>query len=246
MRRLALILVGLLVATTLAPATASTSARHAAAPRMCTDLAANQLTVEVLGDSIGAGIPGATTDSRRWQPRLASQIPGSAVWNGAVPGSQVRDYLPGGQYRFHTQFTLNVKPSLVILVFRANDQWMSTAYPAEYSPTVFKQQMLQLVNEIRAASPSTTVMIAVAPWIQDIRIDQGTYTQWDFIVALWDVMVSTNSWWVDWGRFMPRAGEPTDEGFLIYDRVHPSDIGQAAIAAHTYEGIDSRCLGATL
>lgn len=245
MRRavLAFLAVVTLVAGLTSASSSASSVAAAPSPRMCTDLASNALTVEVLGDSIGAGTPGASNNNRRWQTRLSGQIPGSAVWNGAVPGSIVRDYLPGGRYRFHSEFTMNVKPSLVILVFRVNDQWQSTADPAGYSPAVFKAQMLQLVNEIRAASPSTTVMISIAPWILDTRIDSGTYGQWDYIVALWDVYIATGAIWMDWMRFMPKQGEPNDQGLLIYDLTHPSDTGQAVIAAHTYEAISSYCLG---
>lgn len=239
MRLIVPTLIGLLLAASLTSATAA-----AAPPRMCSDLTSGPFTVEVLGDSVGAGTPGASNNSRRWQTRLSSQLPaGNSVWNGAVPGAQVRDYLSGGQYRYHTQFTLNVKPSLVILVFRINDQWMSKEQPVAYSPTVFQAQMLQLVGEIQAASPSTTVMLGVAPWVLDTRIDTGPYGQWDFIVALWNVYVSTGAVWMDWMRMLPKQGQPNDEGLLTYDLVHPSDTGQAVIAAHTYEAISSYCRG---
>jgi lysophospholipase L1-like esterase len=236
-------LAGLVLAASLIPA-ASNPVAASSVPRMCADLTASTFTAEVLGDSIGAGTPGASTDSRRWQSRVAQWLPaGSSIWNGAVPGSLVRDYLDGGRYRYHTEFTMAVKPSLVILVFRANDQWMSTEQPAEYSPAVFEAQMLQLVNEIRTASPTTTVMVAVAPWILDTRIDAATYNQWHYIVALWNVYVETDSIWMDWMRMMPKAGEPNDQGLLLYDLVHPSDTGQAVIAAHVYEAIASYCQG---
>lgn len=245
MRRAAAALLAVLIfAASLTPAT---SARVAASPspRLCTDLTGGALTVEVLGDSIGAGIPGATTNSRRWQTRLWEAIPGpnSAVWNGAVAGSVVRDYLPGGRYRFHTDFTLAVKPSLVILVFRANDQWWSAADPSGYSPAVFKSQLLQLIREIHAASPNTTVMIGVAPWILDTRIDSGPYNQWDFIVALWDVYKATGAIWMDWMRFHAKAGESNDQGLLTGDLSHPSDTGQAVMAAHAFEAITFYCQG---
>lgn len=236
-----------LAALVLAASLTSASSNPVAAspvPRMCSEIATGPITVEVLGDSIGAGTPGASSNSRRWQSRVAQWLPsGSAVWNGAVPGSLVRDYLVGGRYRYHTEFTMAVKPSLVVLVFRANDQWMSTEQPAAYSPAVFQAQMLELIGEIRAASPTTTVMVAVAPWILDTRIDAATYNQWHYIVALWDVYIATGSIWLDWMRMMPKAGEPNDQGLLLYDLVHPSDTGQAVIAAHTYEAIASYCLG---
>lgn len=242
----ALVLAASLIPAALTPTTATLNAVAASSvSRMCTDLANSSFTAEALGDSIGAGKPGASSDSRRWQSRVSAWLPpGSAVWNGAVPGSVVRDYLPGGRYRNHTEFTLNVKPSLVILVFRTNDQWQSTADPVGYSPSVFRAQLLQLINEIRAASPDTTFMVAVSPWNLDTRIDSGTYNQWDYIVALWDVYVATGAIWMDWMRFHAKAGESNDQGLLTGDLTHPSDTGQAVIAAHTYEAVVSYCRGA--
>lgn len=240
MRALAAVLATGLLAASLTSAASATPS-----PRMCSDLAAGTFTAEVLGDSIGAGIPGASSNSRRWQTRVAQWLPaGSAIWNGAVAGSSVRDYLPGGRYRFHTDFTLAVKPSMVILVFRTNDQWGSIPDPAGYSPTVFKQQLLQLIGEIRAASPNTTFMITAVPWILDTRLDSGTYHQWDYIVALWDVYVATGGIWMDWMRMMPKAGEPNDQGLLLNDLTHPSDTGQAVMAAGAYQVFDSYCQGA--
>lgn len=225
------------------PVTASSVANQPV-PRLCADYAAGTLTVEILGDSVAAGY--GVTESKRWPNQLATQLPtGSAVWNGAVSGSLVGDYLPGGQYYFHTQFAKTFAPSLVIMNWRINDQWMSVENSAQgYTPATFKARYQQVIDDIRLASPTTTFMVAVSPWILDTRIDAATYKQWDYINALWELKVANNAVWMDWMRFMPKAGQTNSAGLLLYDLGHPSESGQSVLAAHTYERIASFCQGA--
>lgn len=244
MRHLLALAVALLLAT--APALTSLSSAETNArqtPRLCADLAAGQFTVENLGDSVATGY--GVRAGHAWVEYLQQALPaGSAVWQGAVSGSVVGDYLPGGAYRYHVDFTKAVKPTLVIMNWRINDQWLSIEHASEgYTPATFKARYLQLINDIRLASPATTIMIAVSPWILDSRIDAGTYTQWDYINALWEVKVATGSMWMDWMRFMPRLGGDNAAGLLLYDLGHPSEAGQSVLAAHTYERIASYCLG---
>ena len=171
------------------PVTSSPSVANEIPTRLCTDYATGNFTVEVLGDSIAAGY--GVPEAKRWPNQLAAQLPaGSAVWNGAVSGSLVGDYIPGGQFHFHTQFTAAVKPTVVIMNWRVNDQWMSIEHSAQgYTPATFKARYKQVLDEIRAASLTTTFVIAVSPWILDTRIDQGVYRQWDYIQVLWDLKV---------------------------------------------------------
>jgi len=244
MRRILIAAVVLLLAC--APAVASNvgESRALQGPRLCADLAAGQLTVEILGNSIAAGY--GVAESKRWANQFARQLPGpnSAVWQGAVSGSLVGDYLPGGPYQFHVEFTKTAKPTLVILNWRVNDQWMSIEHASEgYTPATFKARYRQILTEIHAASPTTTFMIAVSPWILDTRIDAGTYSQWDYINVLWELKVEFGAIWMDWMRFMPHAGDSNSAGLLLYDLGHPSESGQSVLAAHTYERIASYCLG---
>lgn len=242
MRRMLAAIAALVLACAPVAATSVAESRAQASPRLCADLAAGQLTVEILGDSVAAGYE--VRDGRTWANHLYRSLPaGSAVWQGAVSGSLLRDYQPGGVFYYHVQFTKAVKPSLVIMNWRINDQWMSIEHTG-YSPSQFKDRYLQVIGDIRAASPTTTFMIAVSPWILDTRIDDGQFSQWDYINALWDVHVATpGSLWMDWMRFMPRLGEDNAAGLLLYDLSHPSESGQSVLAAHTYERIVSYCLG---
>lgn len=243
-RRFALAAAFLLAAclpAAVSPTAAETQTRQM--PRLCADYTAGQVTVEILGNSVAAGY--GVTESKRWANQLARQLPGpnSAVWQGAVSGSLVGDYLPGGKYHFHTAFTKNAKPSLLVVNFRINDQWMSIEHANEgYTPTTFKARYQALLDEIRAASPTTTIMIAVSPWVLDTRIDAGRWSQWDYINILWDLRVQYGAIWVDLMRFMPRDTEDT-AGLMLGDRSHPSEAGQSVIAAHFYERIAAYCQG---
>lgn len=209
--------------------------------RLCADLAQQHFTVENMGDSIAAGYN--VTESRRWYNQLWDQLPpGSAVWNGAVSGSFVGDYLPGGAYYYHTQFTKAVQPTLLVMNWRVNDQWMSIGHSAEgYTPAVFKQRYRQLLTEVRAATPTTTLAIAVSPWLLDTRIDQGQYKQQDYVNALWDLKLEFDTVWIDWTRFFAKAGQSNSAGLLSYDLTHPSEAGQSVMAAQVWEWLRGYC-----
>ena len=231
---------GLLTLTALAGG-ASSSASNVVPTRLCADLAQQHFTVEVLGDSIAWGY--GSPDSKRWSNQLWDQLPpGSAVWNGAVSGSFVADYMPGGQYYFHTQFAKAVQPTLVIMNWRVNDQWMSIGHSAEgYTPAVFKSRYRQVLNELRTASPTTTLAIAVSPWLLDTRIDQGQYKQQDYIQVLRELRVEFDALWIDWTRFFPKAGQSDSAGLLMYDLGHPSQSGQSVMAGQTWEWLHGYC-----
>jgi lysophospholipase L1-like esterase len=235
-----------LAATLAALALVCSSAVNVAAEtpsRLCSDYRAGTFTVENLGDSVAAGY--GVPDGSRWFELLGRQLPsGSAVWNGAVSGSVVGDYLPGGAYRFHVEFVKAVKPTVVIMNWRINDQWMSIEHEADgYSLSSFTVKYHQLLSEIRAASPNTTIILAVSPWVLDTRLDSGRYSQWDFINALWELKTDFNTDWSDWTRFMPKAGESNSAGMLQYDLGHPSLVAQPLIAAHVFEHFASYCRG---
>lgn len=201
--------------------------------RLCTDWAAGHVTMEVLGDSVAAGYGVAAGE--RWFERVAAQLPGpsSAVWNGAVSGSKAADYVPGAAYNFHVQFAGSVAPTLVVLNWRINDQWWSKQASATFNPTTFKAQYRLIMDQIHAASPTTQFVIAVSPWVMDTRLDAGTFSQWDYIVALWDLKEEYGAVWMDWMRFT--------SGLLQADQGHPTSAGNAVMAAQVFEYIRSSC-----
>jgi hypothetical protein len=80
------------------------------------------------------------------------------IWTGAaIGGSRVSDYLPGGAYYNHTQFTAN-NPSLIIAGWDLNE------YATQVPPATFKSQYQQFINEIRRLSPTSSIMLVHSPW----------------------------------------------------------------------------------
>ncbi len=207
--------------------------------RFCSDWNAHTFTAEPLGDSVmaGHGVP----SSEAWFTRLASQLPpGSAVWNGAVGGSLLEHYMPGGQYYFHVQFVKAVKPTVVFMNWRLNEQAMSTEFPG-YSPADTKTKYLSIINDIKSASPNTTFVFTVSPWALDPRLDSGAYTQWDYIVALWQVKEQVGGLWLDWMRDVSRPGEPFNPDWMMPDLVHPTVKAQRPMAAGAFGLLDGYC-----
>lgn len=208
--------------------------------RLCVDYAAGALTVQVQGDSVAAGY--GVSVAERWTSQLDDKLPGSSVvWNAAVSGTRAEDYAPGGPYNFHVQFAATVKPSLVIMNWRINDQWWGNAHPTVYTPETFKARYREIIGAIRTASPTTTFAIAVSPWVLDTRLDDGAYNQWDYIVALWQLKDELDLVWLDLGRFFPSAGQSNSAGLLQGDLTHPSTAGQSVMAATAFEFLRSYC-----
>ena len=203
------------------------------ANRLCTDYVNGTFTVENLGDSVAAGhgVPA----NKRWFNRLAAQLPpNSGAWDGSVGGSLMEMYQPGGQLYFHTEFTKNVGPTVVIMNWRLNEQAMGIQN-AGYTVNDFKTRYLAIINDIKAASPNTTVVLAVSPWAEDPQLNNST--QWAFINAMWDVKLQTNSLWLDWMRFA--------NGMLTYDLVHPTVDAQRVMAADAFGLFSGYCKGLT-
>ncbi len=207
--------------------------------RFCSDWNAHTFTVEVLGDSVAEGYDVPTQE--KWHTKMGSQLPsGSAVWNGAVSGSLLEHYMPGGAYYFHTQFVKNVKPTVVFMNWRLNEQWMSTAYPG-YDPTSTKNKYFSIINDIKSSSPDTTIVITFSPWALDTRLDAGTYNQWDYLAALWQVKEQTNSLWLDWMRYVSLPGEAYNPDWMRYDLIHPTVKAQRPMAAAAFGLLDGYC-----
>lgn len=215
----------------------SVAAPAAPSLRMCTDFARGTLTVENLGDSVasGHGVP----QGADWASLLSRRLQ-APVWQGAVGGSTVNHYLPGGPLRYHIDFTMNVKPSLVIMNWRINDQWIGVE-DASYSPAEFKARYASILHDIRTAAPNTELMIAVSPWVLNSSLE-GRYSQWEYINKLRELKEEYGTIWMDWMPFMPPFVQHAPE-LLNGDGIHPSTAAQSVIAAHTYEKIVSYCEG---
>lgn len=231
-----------ILAATLLLVTGITASQASSIPqngRFCSDWNAHTFTVENLGDSVAAGHGVPTSEA--WFTRVGSQLPpGSAVWNGAVGGSLMEHYMPGGQYYFHVQFVKNVKPTVVFMNWRLNEQAMATEFPG-YTPADTKAKYLSIINDIRSASPNTTFVIAVSPWALSSQLTTGTYTQWDYIFALWQAKEQSGALWLDWMRDVSRPGEAYNPDWMMPDLVHPTVRAQRPMAAGAFGLLDGYC-----
>lgn len=240
MRGLVQLAVVLLLAL-LAPTAPAAAAAGTPAQRLCQDYLSGALTVEVLGDSIMYG-SGATSQERGW-PYLAWQAwarGGGRLWVGAVPGSVASDYLPGGIYYAHTEFTRAVRPTVVILDWRINEQYLwEWNRPRAASPAQLTVNIIALVEHIRQTSPDTTVLIANPP--HPLVSDWARAIERQYIEALWSAKVATGALWLDLAQYFPQPGEPNPIGLMSPDQLHPGDPGQAVIAAAMHQRVHATC-----
>lgn len=218
------------------------SVAHAQSPvqRMCTDYLGGRLTVEVLGDSIMAG-GGATTAERAW-PNVAHRTfapGGGQVWNGAIGGSVTSEYLPGGVYYGHTNFTRVVKPSVVVLGWRINEQYRyEWGLPGGATPAQLTANVVSLVNHIREASPGTAFVVVNVPHPLG---DWGYPAEQRYIEALWSAKEATGAMWLDVSHYFPQPGGDNGLGLMGPDGLHPGDPGQAVIATAVHQRIHATC-----
>lgn len=205
--------------------------------RMCADYLNGWLTVEVIGDSILYG-----TDPH-WPGLLGRALrPGGAVWNGAGPGTVASDYLPGGGWSNHTEFIRAARPSVVVLGWRTNEQYLyEHGHPRGASPDQLRSNIVQLVQYFRQTTPDTTVIVVNAP-----RPLRGwNYAGLaDYIQALQAAKEQIGgSLWVDLAMDFPQNDQEnnTAQGQIQADAVHPSAAGQSTIAAAVRGRINGTC-----
>lgn len=210
--------------------------------RFCADYHAGTFTGEVLGDSVAQGyqIPA----QEKWHQRMAAQLPpNSPIWNGAVDGSLIEHYLPGGAYYFHVQFIKNVKPTVVFMNWRLNEQDVSRSY-AGYDPASTKAKYLALINDIKSASPNTTFVIMNSPWSPAPYLDTGVWKQQDYVNMLRQLKDQVGALWLDFAPYVASQGEAYNSDWMMYDLVHPTVRAQRPMAAAAFNLIDGYCQSA--
>lgn len=223
LRQLAVVIT--VAAATFTGPVATTSAAPAPAPagaaaRWCGDLAAGAATIDVMGHSIMAG-HGAPTPAAKWTSILSGMLNGDglpvSVWTGAaVGGSTVAQYLPGGVWYGHTQFTAN-NPSLVLMGWELNE-WGSNP---QVSPATFKTQYLQLIAKIREFTPTSTLAIVLSPW--PVNGANPPYSIFAYGDVVNQVAAQTGALLLRPGTFFPLDNR---YGFYSADGIHHSPAGQ--------------------
>lgn len=224
------------------PLAVGSAASTPALDRLCDDYLGGWITVEALGDSIVWG-SGASSEGRRWVNRVGKVLEtnGGALWVGAMPGGTVVDYLPGGQHHAHTQFTRDVKPTLVLWNWRVNDQYTwEHNLPHGSSPAQLRDRYVQLATHIRQASPTTTIMIVNSPRI--IAPGWGTAVETQYIQAMWEAKtLIPSALWLDLALYSPTTEAGNDAGLMHPDGIHQGDAGHAMTAAAVHQRIHATC-----
>lgn len=203
--------------------------------RLCADYLGQRLTMEVIGDSILYG-----TDPQ-WSSllRRGMQPHNSGIWNGAGPGTVAADYLPYGGWYNHTQFIRDVKPTVVVLGWRTNEQYLYEQGLARgATPDQLRQHVVQLVKHFRLATPDTAVIIVNAPRPLRGWNYAGLQT---YVDALWDAKLEIGALWLDLTPDFPRDDAENTTGQIMPDGLHPSAAGQSTIAAAVRGRIHGTC-----
>lgn len=191
------------------------------------------IRISLLGNSVANG-SSASEHGRRWHRVLRNYLLDAGhddveVWEGgAVDGSTVDRYRPGGDLHGHVDFAAEHQRGLtaVVLLFRINEHFgqMSTAEYAEH--------LDGLLTELRERCPSTTAVVVNPPWTYPVGEQPERPTPQQV--------------YRDIGRQLARRhgalhvaaeyGHPGDNscGTYVADGIHLSDAGQVALATAVF------------
>lgn len=192
----------------------------------------DKTSLAVLGDSgsTGAGVSHA---ENRWTNVVQGIFGTATVTNYSHDGAMVSDYLPGGRWTQTTGATADLvgrKPSLVMIELGANE------YYNQVDPNVYATNLATLISNVRAASPTSTVVL-VHSWLIGTTVAPHLYewSSWEQVMT--QAAISGGYGLVLWTQTMPPV--VTDTAGLYYffspsDHVgHPNDAGNRVEAAQT-------------
>jgi lysophospholipase L1-like esterase len=216
-------------------ATPAATADPVPAAKWCTDLATGDPIIDILGDSIMTGDVAPAFPDRWWnvlRGGLRGDIaPNAEVWTGgSIDGSATADYIPGGPYVGHTEFTVH-QPSLILMDWGIND-WAGNVPVA-----VFKAQYQQIIDRVRVLTPTSTIMLIHTPWVYNPTVMAAHGPQQPYAAAI-NELAATNSTLLlrlEWGF-------PGDRLELYApDLVHPNAAGQRMQAFGTRTALLAAC-----
>lgn len=165
-----------------------------------------------------------------WATKLADNL--HASWqtvtdNYAHNGARSADYLPGGRWASTTtaldQITTN-KPPLVLIDLGGNDYW------AQRDPAVFKSELGQIIDQIRAARPDVTILLSIYPELRWQPNEFASTKQYDwsaYTAAIFDTAVTKPTALLDLRQTFPAATDPvpTSPNVWAADGIHLNDAG---------------------
>jgi acyl-CoA thioesterase-1 len=218
----------LLLAVTGMPATA--------APLSNSSWCQDHASLAVLGasDSTGAFTTGYSSPDEtyspttygwfRWVTNNASQYFGTQATNYSRNGARTSDFLPGGRWPITTGAIADIgrkQPSLVLITLGGND------YLQDVPPQEFKANLTQVVQDIRAVSPRSDILL-VSLW--HIARTNPPHGWSQYTTAMFEVAVSEVTGLADLNQYFLRSDQDT-AGLFDADRIHLTDAGNMVVAA---------------
>ncbi|ROP36295.1 SGNH/GDSL hydrolase family protein [Saccharothrix texasensis] len=163
-----------------------------------------------------------------WWRRLTAQAAagwGTTATNYARNSAKAADFLPGGRWPITTGAVADIdakNPALVIVSLGTNE------YLAQVPPAQFEADLVQLVDDIKTASPGTAVVL-VAQWTA--YVPAATYPWSQYVTAIRNTAVAEVAGLVDLRQYLISAGDQDWSRFYNIDRIHLLDHSHMIVAA---------------
>jgi len=150
---------------------------------------------------------------------------GSTTHNYARNGAQVSDYLPGGRFPLTTGAVADMNtyhPDLVMLDLGGNE------YYNQINPAVFANNMATLVDNIRAGSPNTVILLSIYAELQ--YPGKPTWDWNTYAGIIYNTAVTKGLPLIDMRQVIPYAGSTTRTSPDVWnaDKIHLNDAGNRA------------------
>jgi len=169
-----------------------------------------------------------------WSTKIADEVKvawGTATQNYAHNGAMATDYLPGGRWTDTTAALADVaqhQPDLILIDLGGNE------LNAQVDPAVFQTNLGTLIDQIRAARPTATLVLSIYaelkwtpnPWGGQVQ----KYTWSQYASAIYQTAVGKGTAMVDLRQYIPPAASsdlPNPSPWLS-DNIHLNDAGNLA------------------
>jgi acyl-CoA thioesterase-1 len=160
----------------------------------------------------------------KWVSGRATAAWGTDAYNYSHVGAVTKDFLPEGRWPTTTVAVADIgqhRPDMLIVSLGTNE------YLTQTPPAQFETNLRQLVQAIRAESPTTAVLLAVQ-WTA--YVPSPTY-QWEqYKQAIQAVAVSEVTAMVDLRQYLIPANNPDWARFYHPDRIHLLDHSHLIVA----------------
>lgn len=198
-----------------------------------------------LGDSIVAG-SGASVPARGWIQLLARETQPGQTWNLGLNGSTTAQHIPGGDQHWRLQQATWAQPSLILMDWRINDEWVQYNQGGS-TPAIVASQYQAIITSLRTYSPNSSIMVVNPPYFSDSWLDDQLRSQHatarDYAAAIKQVAQNAGVLYLDSSVYFPVYAEgETDYIGWYADSTHPADAGHAVLRTALESSIRMRCI----